>query len=683
MAADTPTRHRPRNPTLTNNQSVDSGLGEIARRNFTALRRTLAVDPLLKRPPWATEEPGSIRHAAVRSAMLAASWREYGDDAAPSEDREILTRLAGAAGTYTYEALAEAYAELSAGPDPLLERTARGWRLIHPVDAWQAVGDPPWTPGVPERIAEVVVDVLGEPDPTLDLSAQHRVMAPAFGWGRRHSSGLRHGLASTLAILGTGAHRIEELQETSAHQWVSWTGSLVHRLLGLSREEHVVANSRLLTWRWADSADHLPLLAEASPNQFLQVLRDALDDPNEPLRLMFADRPDGDMPPFGPSSPHTGLLWALETLAWLPEYFGEAVNALVRLAQLDPGGRLANRPLSSLESIFCVWKPQSGVDRDRRLQALHSLVDRYPEIAWRLLPELVPQHFQTLFPSRQPLYVASTSVTTQPTLDSVSEDVNAIVDVLIKAATTQQLLWELTKIVDRLPSQHRVHLWSRWRELTTDHTSTTEESKQLWVQLDEFVRRHSTYAYTDWALPFEEIDEVRALADSLRPTGTVDEHVWLFEEWHPNLGDVSPRDDFDAYKTVLDERRTPAVGTVYNQQGREGVIGLARAALDAGGGDAVAVGMALARSIALGADNDSNHPKGTTLDELKLVEWAALSPQLGDLDAHAKHRIAEGYFIFKRNDENNSSLVERAQDASLSPSEQAALLISWQKYSDA
>ena len=487
-------------------------LGEIARRNFTALRRTLAVDPLLKRPPWASEEPGSIRHAAVRSAMLAGSWREYGDDAAPSEDREILARLVGPAGTYTYETVAEAFAELSAGPDPLLERTARGWRLIHPVDAWQAVGDPPLTPGVPDRIAEVVVDVLGEPDPAFELSAQHRVMAPAFGWGRRYSSDLRHGLTSTLGILGTGAHRIEELQQTPAHQWVSWAGSLVHRLLGISQEERATANSGLLTRRWADSADHLPLLAEASPNQFLRVLRDALDDPNEPLRPMFADRSDSDMPLFGPSSPHTELLWALETLAWLPEYFGEAVNALVQLAQLDPGGRLANRPLSSLASIFCVWKPQSGVDRDRRLQALRSLVDRYPEIAWRLLPELVPEHFQTLIPSRQPLYGPSTVVTAQPTFDSISEDVNEIVDVLIEASTTPQLLWELTKIADRLPSQHRVHLWSRWRELTTDHASNTEESKQLWVQLDEFVRRHSTYAFTDWALPSEEIDEVRALA---------------------------------------------------------------------------------------------------------------------------------------------------------------------------
>ena len=146
---------------------------------------------------------------------------------------------------------------------------------------------------------------------------------------------------------------------------------------------------------------------------------------------------------------------------------------------------------------------------------------------------------------------------------------------------------------------------------------------------------------------------------------------------------MSPRVDFDAYKTVLNGRRADAVGTVFAEHGFEGVIRLARAALDAGGGDAVAVGMALARSMNVGARSNTAQTEGTTLDDAQLIEWAALVPQLGDLDAHAKHRIAEGYYIVKRNDQNELSFVERARDATLSPSEQAALLTSWQEYPDA
>ena len=53
-----------------------------------------------------------------------------------------------------------------------------------------------------------------------------------------------------------------------------------------------------------------------------------------------------------PTSKHTGLLWALETLAWDPEFFRRSVLLLARLAQIDPGGRLGNRPFRSSQRNF-------------------------------------------------------------------------------------------------------------------------------------------------------------------------------------------------------------------------------------------------------------------------------------------------------------------------------------------
>ena len=56
-------------------------------------------------------------------------------------------------------------------------------------------------------------------------------------------------------------------------------------------------------------------------------------------------------------SPHTGFLWALEGLAWSEQYMGYAAEVLAQLAELDPGGRLSNRPSASLEAIFKPWYP--------------------------------------------------------------------------------------------------------------------------------------------------------------------------------------------------------------------------------------------------------------------------------------------------------------------------------------
>ena len=83
----------------------------------------------------------------------------------------------------------------------------------------------------------------------------------------------------------------------------------------------------------------LPTLAEASPGGFLDAVDTGLDSGG--LNAVFD--PETESTPFA-SPTHTGLLWALEALAWSPEYLGSAALALARLAQIDPGGSWANRP---------------------------------------------------------------------------------------------------------------------------------------------------------------------------------------------------------------------------------------------------------------------------------------------------------------------------------------------------
>lgn len=75
------------------------------------------------------------------------------------------------------------------------------------------------------------------------------------------------------------------------------------------------------------------------------------DDPV--LSTIFQDDPDGSCL-FGPASPHTHFLWALETVARSTEHVGAAVDLLATLTTLDPGGRLSNRPSGSRAVTACV-----------------------------------------------------------------------------------------------------------------------------------------------------------------------------------------------------------------------------------------------------------------------------------------------------------------------------------------
>ena len=56
----------------------------------------------------------------------------------------------------------------------------------------------------------------------------------------------------------------------------------------------------------------------------------------------------------------TGLLWALEGLAWNPETFPRVVKALGRLAEVKISNNWANKPIGSLGSIFRAMDAADG-----------------------------------------------------------------------------------------------------------------------------------------------------------------------------------------------------------------------------------------------------------------------------------------------------------------------------------
>jgi hypothetical protein len=82
---------------------------------------------------------------------------------------------------------------------------------------------------------------------------------------------------------------------------------------------------------------------------------------------------------------------------------GSAAFALARLAQLDPGGRWANRPDRSLNQIFLPWRPQTTATPDERLAVIDMLRRRAaPQVAWPFLAGLLPTPHSISETSHQP-----------------------------------------------------------------------------------------------------------------------------------------------------------------------------------------------------------------------------------------------------------------------------------------
>ena len=99
-----------------------------------------------------------------------------------------------------------------------------------------------------------------------------------------------------------------------------------------------------------------------------------------------------------------GLLWALEKLAWSPDYLSRVAVILADLASIDPDGSWANRPIGSLVNIFLPWHVQTTAKFDRRKAAIKAVIKNQPKIGWSLLLELLPEGCHTTSGNYRPIW---------------------------------------------------------------------------------------------------------------------------------------------------------------------------------------------------------------------------------------------------------------------------------------
>lgn len=598
-------------------------LGVLARRSFPALRRRLAVRQELMTPEWAT---GAIS-SAVRAAMLLTSWHD-----ASAADREVLAALAGT----TYEEAREQLRQFTLGDDPLLALTDQRWHVVSPVDAWLLLGRHLLRDDL-DRFCQQAANVLSEIDPALSLPPGDRWRASIDGKVLRHSQNLRVGIASSLALLAT--HGDTVVAGTGLHG-ERWASGVVRRLLKAANEHGSLD-------RWESIAPELPRLAEAAPSEVVEALRAGLSGQPAVLAGVFRDDPSADQL-FGPGSPHTHFLWALETLAWSAEYLGAASEVLASLATIDPGGRLSNRPASSLASIFCAWHPDTAADADQRLRVVDRLRDRWPDVAWRLMLDLLPDNTSIHMPTHSPDFRDWKPSQAPITRIAYWRMIDKLVERLLIDADGDTQRWlELLEAHQRLPVEGRSSVQDAFGSL--DHSTIDEPARQLvWEALRTMVAHHREYADAEWAFPAEEATRLDTLAAKFAPVRPQLRHAWLFDGGWVELGDLRRRDDHQAYEAELTARRAAAIAEIYEEGGLDAVADFARGrqAGFVGVGLADTVGESLADELLwwLAADDDTKRQVANAfvwrLCRSGELPWAlALLDRQKELPAHAQAAV--------------------------------------------
>jgi hypothetical protein len=514
--------------------------------------------PVLKRllsnlsasPEWAST--GVTSELSV--ALLIGQW-----DGKLEGDREAVEGILGKA----YGEWLGRMRPTTLQPDPPLSQRDEKWRFISRFEGWEVLGGHLSNSDL-DRFQSQALKVLGAKDPKFSLPPEERWRASTYDEKPKYSETIKVGIAETLALLGA---RPNALTSCSIGKPESIAAVTVRDVL------------KDADWiSWATLNDVLPLLAEASPEQFLNVIEDIQ---RSPARRIFSELFSQEGSGIVGWNYMTGVLWALETLAWQKDYLTRVAVILARLSEIDPGGQWANRPFGSLTTIFLPWLPQTCAPVHIRSIAVEAILQECPKIGWKLLLALLPNTHQVTSGSRKPSWREfipidrSEKVSTKEYFEQVAIYTSLAIQV---ATADMEKLSEIITRLDDLPQPAHADIL---KHLTSNAVLSLpeEEKARVWEALVDVVVKHRKFADAHWAMPAELVDKIVGVAEALRPSAPQLVHRRLFCQKDFEL--LEDRGgDYQHQMMQLSDRRVEAIKAIVSTSGIEGVLGFAASVTD-------------------------------------------------------------------------------------------------------
>jgi hypothetical protein len=440
---------------------------------------------------------------------------------------------------------------------PLTQRN-ENWKIIARGEAWLALG-PRVTNDDLDRFHTAAIKVLGERDPKLQLPLDEQFTASWHGKVLQHSSSLRQGVAETLALLGSRPKQLSSCSQGKAE------------LVALLTVRELLKDADWITWASLDSL--LPLLAEAAPSEFLAAVEASILVPAESsFNELFAQEGRG----FMGSNHMTGLLWALETLAWHPDHLIRVAVLLAELANLDPGGNWGNRPANSLVDIFLPWHPQTCASIPKRKAAIEAILQEQPAVGWKLLMSLLPSMHGFTTGTRKPTWreFIPTDWLERVTNHDYWDQVSGYAE--LASTTAAANLSKLAELIDRLPdlpAPAHLRVLEHLSSATVVGLSEIER-RPLWEALVDLAAKNRKYAEAGWAMRPDNVAKIEEVAANLVPKLASQIHRRLFSERDFDLFDE--KGDYEEQARKLNVRRQEAVKEILLESQLIGVIDFAK-----------------------------------------------------------------------------------------------------------
>lgn len=237
---------------------------------------------------------------------------------------------------------------------------------------------------------------------------------------------------------------------------------------------------------WTSLRDCLQNLAELSPEAFLkEAERGIINNPTEIVNL-FPPK-SGELSGINYIS---NLLWALEILAWSPEYLVHSISVLGLLEAL-PYERTnwTNTPINSIVSILLPWYPQTMADLEKRKNALKCLKTDNPCVFWSTLKKLLPNKTRSTSGNPRPKYLKlEIPEEVKVTNAEAHECYVYLVELAVDTARNENE--KLVELIDQLGYMYEPTLTDYLECLENSFEFGTDENTfEVWLKLRECMAR--------------------------------------------------------------------------------------------------------------------------------------------------------------------------------------------------
>lgn len=423
------------------------------------------------------------------------------------------------------------------------------WRLTSPLDLWTNLSYQ-LIPKDFQNIQECFSLAFKNGNPIIEPEDK-KSFGAYFNKRNKYSNWSREGLTQSLILVG----RLNGVKIPNLNNPQNWVDNIISDLLNNASGE-----------MWVSVDHELPLVSEASPETFLKAVKNSLAKERPEIMDMFKEE-DGFL---HKTSHHTGLLWALENLAWLPEYLRDVSLILLKLSRLDPGGSLSNRPLNSISEIFKPWHFQTLASYDERMEILKYIAEKEKESGWNLLIRMLPDHHGIAHPThkmRWRMFEKNTNLTY--TYQEIWNTHSAVIEMLIHIFDNdEEKFSQLIKETTNLSPNDRKKVLD-WADEV--YPNIKQEKFSTWETIRGILNHHRSHPDTDWALPESELVRLENLYNKLQPTNIIHKYIWLFNEHWPEFPEgfkYEPNESekrYDQQQKRIDKARKTAV-TVFLQE---------------------------------------------------------------------------------------------------------------------